>query len=86
MAVQLVQIKKRTTVKTASAYQLNNLDINSLYPGVVDMRDMYYHNIHDWISRRFYSMKPKLNIMFWMSFGVFVWTMSSIVLPLVLSK
>ena len=68
-------------MRTAGPF--NIYDSNSLYPHVARR---YYNNVHDWISRRFFSIKQKIITGFWMSFGVFVWLMSSIILPLVLSE
>lgn len=70
-------------MRTGGPY--NTYDVNSMYPNVV-MARRYYCNVHDWISRRFLASKPKIVTGFWVSFGVFVWLMSTIILPLILSE
>ena len=78
MAEHLVQIKKRPAMKTAGPYTITDADW-------ADIRDMFYNNVHDWISRRFISNMPNIITGFWVSLGVLIWIMSSIILPWVLN-
>lgn len=55
------------------------------YNNPYETSSLFYRNIHDWISRCFFSTKPRIITTFWVSFGVFVWIMLVLV-PLALSE
>lgn len=66
MDLLLVHYKKRPTMKTAGPYTITDADW-------ADIRDMYYNNVHDWISNRIRSNMPKIITGYWISLGTVVW-------------